>query len=137
MSSSTLLRSAGLRRTAARALVLELLDEADRPLSHQEIAGSAQARRLDKVTLYRTLTALKKAGLLHRVQGRDGVWRYRSHGAHSGKCGGDHIHFLCVECNQMSCLPEQHLPWVEAPRGAEVLGKQMVVYGVCGQCASP
>ena len=117
-------------------MVLELLNRADRPLSHQEIVGTPETRRLDRVTLYRTLTTLQQAGLLHRVQGIDGVWRFRSHHTHSGKCGGNHIHFLCLECSRMSCLPEQPLPWVKEPAGARVLGKQLVVYGTCRECAS-
>lgn len=136
MTPAQLLDLAGLRRTRARRVVLEMLNRVDRPLSHQEIACSPETCHLDRVTLYRTLTTLQQAGLLHRVQGIDGVWRFRGHRAHSGKCGGNHIHFLCLACNRMSCLPEQPLPWIEEPAGAEVFGKQLVVYGRCAQCRS-
>lgn len=136
MTTAQLLHAVGLRRTRARKVVLEVLNEMDRPLSHQEIASELEIDRLDRVTLYRTLTTLQQAGLLHRVQGVDGVWRFRGH-TQSGKCGGNHFHFLCLECNQMSCLPEQPLPWVREPEGAEVFGKQLVVYGRCAQCKSP
>ncbi len=111
-----------------------MLNEVDRPLSHEEIAGEPEIDCLDRVTLYRTLTTLQQAGLLHRVQGVDGVWRFRGNPSPSGKCGGDHIHFLCLECGQMSCLPEQRLPWVKEPDGAEVFGKQLLVYGRCAIC---
>lgn len=135
MSISRLLQSAGLRSTRARRCVLETLNQADRPLSHQEIANSPKTGALDKVTLYRTLARLQKAGLLHRVQDVDGVWRYRGHAVHTGKCNGNHIHFLCLSCNQMSCLPERPLPWIAQPAGAEIYGKQLVVYGRCAYCA--
>jgi Fur family ferric uptake transcriptional regulator/Fur family zinc uptake transcriptional regulator len=124
----------GLRKTKARNCVLQVLGKAERPLSHQEIAAQPETRSLDRVTLYRTLTTLRKARLIHRVHGIDGVWRYRGQQCRSGKCGGDHIHFLCIECNQMSCLPEQSLPWVREPEGAEILGKQLLVYGRCARC---
>jgi molybdate transport system substrate-binding protein len=135
LTTAQLLRSAGLRRTAARVAVLDLLDRVDRPLSHQEIAASPEAQRLDRVTLYRTLSALQEADLVHRVQGIDGAWRFCTHCRDEG-CGGDHVHFLCVDCNRMSCLPDQPLPWVEEPEGAEVLGKQLVVHGRCARCRS-
>lgn len=135
-TTAQLLIAAGLRHTKARSLVLEMLNSVDRPLSHQEIAAEPEIGRLDRVTLYRTLTTLQQAGLLHRVQGVDGVWRFRGHRTRSGKCGGDHIHFLCVDCGRMSCLPEQSLPWVKEPDGAEVFGKQLVVYGRCAECKS-
>ena len=134
LSAAQLLRSAGLRRTIARRVVLDVLNRVDRPLSHQEIASAPEIRNLDRVTLYRTLTTLQKAGLLHRVHGLDGVWRFRGHRTPGGKCGGNHIHFLCMECNQMFCLPEQPLPWVKEPEGAEIVGKQLVVYGRCAEC---
>lgn len=136
MSSGQLLRRAGLRRTVARRAVLEILDQAEHPLTHHEIADRPEVRRIDRVTLYRTLATLQHAGLLHRVQGVDSVWRFCSHRPQPGKCGGNHIHFLCLDCRQMGCLPEQHLPWVEAPTGAEVFGKQLVVYGRCAPCSA-
>ncbi len=133
-SASELLSSLGLRQTRARKIVLELLQEAGHPLSHQEIAVHSQAASLNRVTLYRTLTTLQQSGLLHRVQGTDGVWRFGYVSPRKSSCGGNHIHFLCVECHQMSCLPEQPLPWVTAPEGARVTGKQLVVYGSCASC---
>jgi Fur family transcriptional regulator, ferric uptake regulator len=136
MTTEQLLRSTGLRRTRARRVVLGILNQADRPLSHREIACSPATTQLDRVTLYRTLTTLEGAGLLHRIQDVDGVWRFRSHHTHQNKCGGNHIHFLCLDCNQMSCLSEQPLPWVKEPPGAEVFGKQLVVYGRCARCNS-
>ena len=134
MKSGQLLRAAGLRKTAAREIVLQVLSESERPLSHQEVADRDETRVLDRVTLYRTLTTLQKAGLLHRVQGVDGIWRFRGHQTRSGKCGGNHIHFFCLECSRMSCLQEQPLPWIQEPKGAEIFGKQLVVYGRCARC---
>lgn len=134
MTSAQLLHTKGLRRTLARRLVLDLLIQVSRPLSHQEIADEPAVSKLNRVTLYRTLATLEGAGLLHRIQGVDGVWRFRGHAEETGKCGGDHLHFLCLECKQMSCLPEQALPWVEAPEGFEIFGKQLLVYGRCPAC---
>ena len=107
MTTAQLLRKTGLRKTKARNCVLQVLCRGERPLSHQEIAAQPETRSLDRVTLYRTLTTLRKAGLIHRVHGIDGVWRYKGQQDRSGKCGGNHIHFLCIECNQR--LEEQGL----------------------------
>lgn len=134
--TTAILRHAGLRRTRARQAVLESLARTNRPLSHQEITSDPDLASLDRVTLYRTLTALQKAGLLHRVKGVDGVWRFCGNQTEKGHCAGNHVHFLCLDCNQMSCLPEQPLPWIDPPDGAEVFGKQLVVYGHCVACAA-
>lgn len=124
-----------LRRTPARELVLEVLRKAQRPLSHQDLARTKKAGTLDRVTLYRCLAALQRAGLLHSVLGSDGVWRFRAHDD-GHRCGGNHVHFVCVDCGEMSCLVDQPLPWVPAPAGAEVFGKQLVVRGRCARCGA-
>jgi Fur family ferric uptake transcriptional regulator/Fur family zinc uptake transcriptional regulator len=135
MDAKNLLRSVGLRRTKIREVVLSLLRSADRPLTHQEVAASREASGVDRVTLYRTLAALQRAGLLHRVQGTDGAWRFCLHESESAGCPGNHVHFLCLECGGMTCLADQPLPWVAVPAGARVTGKQLVVHGVCAGCA--
>jgi Fur family ferric uptake transcriptional regulator/Fur family zinc uptake transcriptional regulator len=91
---------------------------------------------LDRVTVYRTLSALQEAGLVHRVQDKDGVWRFCAHGSREQGCPGNHPHFLCMRCGEMRCLTAQSLPWVETSAGEQVVGKQLVVYGLCAGCAS-
>lgn len=136
MTTSQLLRTAGLRRTNARESLLSLLLKAKRPLSQQEIAERPETDHFDRVTLYRTLSTLQKAGLMHRVQGVDGVWRFRAHTTDHRLCPGNHSHFLCLECSKMTCLSEQPLPWISVPEGSQVKGKQLVVYGLCSTCAA-
>jgi Fur family ferric uptake transcriptional regulator len=137
-TTSRLLKSNGLRRTAARETILRVLGDARRPLSHQDILkklGSDES--FDRVTVYRTLETLQEAGLLHRIQGMDGTWRFCRHKSETaGGCAGNHIHFLCSRCDRMSCLPEQPLPWVSAPRGARIHSKQLVVHGLCAGCVA-
>jgi Fur family ferric uptake transcriptional regulator len=133
-TTGQILKKHGLRRTIAREAILQLLTRARRPLSHQDILKHRKMLgSLDRVTVYRTLETLLEAGLLHRIQGTDGVWRFCRHES-AEKCGGNHIHFLCSACNQMSCLPEQPLPWISAPEGATIHSKQLVVYGYCAAC---
>ena len=91
---------------------------------------------VDRVTLYRTLETLHRAGLLHQIRGEDGVLRYGSHDPDSPVCPGNHPHFLCVVCGQMRCLVDQRLPRVKVPAGCEVKGKQLVVFGYCEACCS-
>ncbi len=137
-TTELLLKKNGLRRTAAREAILRLLTNAGRPLSHQDILTRRYVKgSFDRVTVYRTLETLQEAGLLHRIQGTDGTWRYCRHRYDSpGKCAGNHIHFLCSKCDRMLCLPEQPLPWVIPPPGARIHSKQLVVHGHCAACAA-
>ncbi len=126
--------AAGLRRTRDRVQVLAFLLNASRPFTHQEL--SRRLSDMDRVTLYRVLDALESGGLVHRIQGTDGSWRYRAHGEETAGCPGGHPHFLCLRCGRMTCLMDQSLPWVEVPEGAKVEDKQFVVSGLCPECAA-
>ena len=134
MEIRELLHSAGLRRTRAREVVLALLRTTGKPLTHHEVAACPEAQGLDRVTVYRTLTALAGAGLVHRVQGVDGVWRFGMHDPVRPGCPGNHAHCLCLVCGTMRCLTDQPMPFVSVPEGWRVDGKQLLLYGRCPQC---
>ena len=132
--ATNLLDGAGLRPTRARALVLAAILDAGRPLSHPALAELLPD--LDRVTVFRSLKALKASGLLHGIQGLDGVLRYVANPASRRGCPGKHPHFLCLECGAMTCLSGQKLPHVRVPEGSEVAGKQFLVYGLCPACSA-
>jgi Fur family ferric uptake transcriptional regulator/Fur family zinc uptake transcriptional regulator len=130
-----LLKGAGLRCTPVRNAVLRALSRRGRPLAHTELARARGLEALDRVTLYRTLTALQETGLVHRVQDQDGVWRFCAHVRDESGCPGNHPHFHCTRCGRMRCLTGQELPWVAVEKDERVTGKQLVVYGLCAACA--
>ena len=130
------LRAAGLRRTQARQAVLAALTSAGRPMTHQQLASARGLKVIDKVTIYRTLTTLRAARLLHVVRGADGTARFCANGTGSG-CPGGHPHFQCLRCKEMRCMHEQCLPRVALDKECVVRAKQLVVFGMCAACASP
>lgn len=130
-----MLLQAGLRATPIREGVLALLLREGRPLSHADLtARSEEIPKCDKVTLYRTLESLTKHGLVHKAQGIDAQWRYCASDPELPGCPGNHPHFLCLSCGAMVCLLGQALPRIEVPKGVTVLGKQLIVYGICDAC---
>ena len=129
-----MLKEAGLRPTSARQRVLSSLQTAGKSLSHRELVDLLFG--LDRVTIFRSLKNLKKARLVHSVQGVDRTLRYFINPAEKRGCPGGHPHFLCLKCGGMSCLSDQQIAVVRVPPGAEVRGKQLLVYGVCPSCAS-
>jgi Fur family transcriptional regulator, ferric uptake regulator len=72
------LSGAGLRAGAARTAVVEVLAREGQCLvTAQEIVDRLRAERVGSAaTVYRVLDELFELGLLHRVDGRDGVARY-------------------------------------------------------------
>ncbi|MBN1629173.1 MAG: transcriptional repressor [Thermoleophilia bacterium] len=115
--------------------VLHILFDAGRPMSHGQLGEMPMAKEMNRVTLYRTLTTLQDAGLIHRVQGKNAVWHFCSHSPDANGCPGNHPHFLCMRCGEMRCLSDQPLPWVTVDEEEQVIGKQLVVYGHCSACA--
>lgn len=134
-TSAELLRSAGLRRTPTRLSVLARLESLARPCSHAELLALPDLSGLDDITLYRTLNTLVEAGLVHRIHGIDGVWRYSTQPRSRPGCPGNHAHFLCSSCGTMQCLLDQPMPRVDLPEGTEVQGRHFLVYGRCATCS--
>lgn len=109
------LRAAGVRATTARLKVLGALLSANSALSHQDLR---RAVVIDRVTLYRVLSSLIKAGLAHMVTGDDRISRYgvtipitgakaasadlHSESEHASRYR--HGHFQCTLCSRMFCL---------------------------------
>lgn len=138
MSTSVpeMLRAAGLRRTPARLAVLSRIEALARPTSHADLSALPDLADVDDITLYRTLATLVETGLLHRVHGIDGVWRYCAQPRGLRGCPGNHAHFLCTSCGTMTCLVSQPMPRVDVPTGAEVQGRHFLVYGRCAACTT-
>ena len=128
------LRQANLRATRHRICVLTALMDAGKPMSHPEILQQLRDIKLDRVTLYRILTSLTDASIVHQVQGMDGIWRFCAHDEDTAACPGGHPHLLCESCGTMLCLTGQKLPHCEVPPDFHVTHKQMVISGICSKC---
>src|SRR5262245_65201691 len=129
------LRAAGLRSTRPRVAVLQLVSTADRPVSHADVADRLVPEGFDKSTLYRCLVELADAGILARLDAGDHAWRFELRGAEHAV--GDHPPFVCVDCGQVTCLPDVEVKIAPA-KGAKgaPLGDVTEVFlkGHCKQC---
>ncbi|MET3441784.1 Fur family ferric uptake transcriptional regulator [Variovorax paradoxus] len=138
--SEALLRSTGLRVTRAAQTVLELLEHASQPLTHDDVVAAyttATGETPDRVTIYRVLDRLVEAGLCDRRVGADRVNRFSRHvEAASGNI------FECDQCHKVLALPsDPELPKMMSRLGRE-LRKQgidarhtaLTLHGTCGEC---
>ncbi len=123
----SLVRGAGLRCTTARLAVLEHLLAATGPQTHAEVSDGLDHRGFDRATIYRNLMELTEAKLVTRVDLGDHVWRFEAkrHGGGDGHGhGGDHPHFVCTSCGEVSCLDDVNVaitprPGVKKPAAGE------------------
>jgi len=113
-----LVREAGLRCTAARLAVLQHMLTVTGPETHAEVSTALDHRGFDQATIYRNLTELTEAKLVTRVDLGDHVWRFevKRHGDGSGH-GGDHPHFVCTSCGEVSCLDDVNVAITQRPVG--------------------
>ncbi len=131
------LRAAGLRVTSTRLDVLRALHEAQGPLAAHEALGALPRGAADRVTVYRTLNSFVKAGLAHRVDPGDRVWRFVL--AEQGHA--DHPHLVCDACGAVECLDNASIRVAydtakgEAEREVTITQSDVYLHGACGHCA--
>lgn len=119
------------RNTTQRTAVRDAIETADRPLSPQEILELAQADQpgLGIATVYRTVKTGTEEGWLIPVDLPNGPTRYEPAGKKH------HHHFECTACKavfDVDGCPGNLKPLV--PKGAELTGHEIILYGKCADC---
>ena len=121
-----------MRCTAARLAVLEQMLNASGPQTHADVSAALDHRGFDRATIYRNLTELTEAKLVTRVDLGDHVWRFeaRRHGSGDGHGhGGDHPHFVCTSCGEVSCLDDVNVAITPRPGSKKSVGVESVNAG--------
>jgi len=131
-----LLRSVGLRATAPRLAVLGHLVDCQTAQTHGDVAARLEVD-FDRATVYRNLMDLTNAGLVHRSDIGDHVWRFEWVGMR-GHVAETHPHFICGSCGTVTCLPEGAVS-VHVSRGApralkKRRGVTVQLRGLCDAC---
>lgn len=127
-----LLRGSNLRVTAARMRVLAALMHARGPLPIDDLARRVRGTHL--VTVYRTVEALVRAGLVYRADFRDGraSYEYQPHHHHHvtcGDCGVREAVDVCVREAAAQALKEtKHFAHVES--------HVLEFFGTCRKCVA-
>lgn len=135
-----LLKEKGLRLTPQRQLILAVLigttKQDGQPLSAEEILVQVHVRypgvSLD--TVYRTLSTLKKAGLVTEVNFRDDCRRFEL-----TMQGEHHHHLVCMGCGttcEVPFCPVDYLARVQASYpDFEIEDHSFTLYGYCKKCS--
>lgn len=127
-----MLKSARLYCTSPRLAILAVFFSSSSPLTQDQIRR-ALPNKLDKATVYRTLTSLLAADLVHRayVDERTAYYELATHCSPS-QC---HPHFTCTRCGQTQCLLDLVMPLAKSPhRGFEIQRQQVRLEGICPDC---
>ncbi|MBL7662315.1 transcriptional repressor [bacterium] len=120
------------RSTKQRELVLKALQEANRPLSPQEVLDLAKKHLpgIGIATVYRNIKSLLEDQILSLVDLPGNAPRYEICGKHH------HHHFLCLDCDKVYELdgcPGDINQLV--PRGFKIQDHNITFTGKCRDCA--
>ncbi|HEX4163930.1 MAG TPA: transcriptional repressor [Bryobacteraceae bacterium] len=122
-----------IRNTKQRQIIQQVLTEADRPLSVDEILEAAQREMssLGIATVYRNVKGLVEDGNAVVVDLPGEGPRYEL----AGK--GHHHHFRCSSCAKVfetkACMGKLR---ELVPRQFEITGHNLVLYGRCPDCGN-
>jgi Fur family ferric uptake transcriptional regulator len=129
------MRDEGLRATAARRLVLEMLFAADAPISAERIAAGVSGRipRSDLASVYRNLETLEEIGLVRHVHLGHGP------GLYAVAQAGAREYVVCESCDAVLAVEPAKLDAaraaVEAVCGYRARFSHFPIVGLCPRCA--
>ncbi len=134
MDFATQLREVGERVTPARLAVLSALERVKRPLSVEKIISEVGENDIDYVTAYRTITRLKKVGLVRQID------FHHNHAHYELASLGDHHHVVCTKCSRVDevlhCNVELMMQSaLQATEFAEISQHSLEFFGICKKCA--
>lgn len=133
------LMSRGLRMTRQRRIILGIVETAKQHLDASQILRKAHKldAQIDRVTVYRTLSLLKRHGLvdeldLMHLQGEKHYYERRP--------PRDHIHMACLRCGKItefeSALFDRLKGQIQRECRFHIVVTRLEVGGYCSDCRS-
>lgn len=129
------LRERGLRLTHQRLEVAREIAGSNRHADVEEIYQRVRERvpTISLDTVYRTLGALERLGLIRRVEVLGGPARYDANLEH-------HHHFICTQCGLIRDVYAESYKHLQAPDSVTDLGRvdsiTVQLRGLCRNCAN-
>lgn len=134
ISDEQVLDNAGIRLTAVRLMVWRhVRHEFQDAFCLADLEAALPT--VDRSTLFRTLTTLTEAHLLHEIDDGTGTQKYCvCHLDDTRHCTG-HVHLTCRVCHRTFCLTNVTIPPVPLPARFVPYETEYIVKGICAQCA--
>lgn len=129
-----LLEKHHLKKTAPRLKVLSMLSSKKVATSQPDLESVMVD--IDRVTLYRILSAFEEKGIIHKVFDLNGTANYAMCSSHCGEDNhhDEHLHFNCTVCKNVYCLDDLNLPDIKLPSGFKPAGFTLYAAGLCPKC---
>lgn len=137
MTPAEILTLHHLRKTPTRLAIIQSLEHSGLPLSENDMHGKMSGSH-DRITFYRSIQTLMETGIIHRIVADNTTVRYALNlcTQHQHVHTNDHVHFLCTRCSKVECLKGISVQHYELPEGYLREECEVIIKGICKQCAS-
>ena len=131
------LRRAGQRYTSGRRALVEVLGRARNPMTIPEVLGASDDLAMSSV--YRNLTVLEEAGVVHRIVTSDEFARYEL----AEDLTVHHHHLICVSCGRVEDFTptpalersaSSSLARIASKAGFRMTSHRLDLIGLCRTC---
>lgn len=127
----------GIRMTEQRRAILGVIETANKHLDASQILRTAQKMdaSVDRATVYRTLSLLKRHGLIDELDlmHLNGEGHY-----YERRLGRDHIHIACLRCGKITEFLSERFDLLKSELEQEcrfrILVARLEVGGHCSEC---
>jgi len=128
-----LLRERGLKVTSKRLTLLNVIARKSSAIARTEIQKKTES--FDRVTLYRTLNALIKGGIIHIAHKSSNEVYYAmcKHHCNHKHHNHNHIHFKCNSCLEITCVETENNITIDLPN-FKVNQVNIEITGICANC---
>lgn len=119
INSKEIIKMSGLKITAPREMLVELLSESEKPLCYNDIKSNIS---MDKATFYRTMNSFEEAKIVSAIESNDKKRYFEL-------IREPHSHFLCNICHSLECISTNNT--------IELAGytiDSITMRGVCAKC---
>ena len=125
-----------MRLTEPRKALLTILEQADRPMSAEQImAAGGDSQSLDLVTIYRNLSTFCDLGMAQTIQLENGKQLFELQKSEQDH----HHHIVCRKCHSVVrldlCFGGELEKYAQS-LGFSDLNHTIEVFGVCADCRS-
>lgn len=146
--SEDFLQSIGIRPTAMRILVWNVISHLDYAFSLSDVENILF--NSDRSSIFRTLSLFVENGILHTIDDGSGMQKYcicssikddynsdnhhldHHHSDNHHHC--NHVHLCCTKCGKTFCLTHQEIPSVDIPKTFKFVRSSYIIYGICQHC---
>jgi Fe2+ or Zn2+ uptake regulation protein len=130
-----LLRTKGFKATPSRLAVLSLFSNECGPIDAKLALAKLKSKKINLVTIYRTLSSLEQAGVLKKVD-------LQRESVHYELSENHHHHVVCTHCGKTESFETCEISSIvgkilkNSPQFQSISGHSLELFGICKKCAS-